>query len=373
MFSSRIDKPLAMLGALVMALAAAGCSSKSAQSAGPARPQTGAPVVVTEVQQKTLPVQLRAIGRVETLSSVQVKPQVSGEILSVHFQPGQDVKKGDLLFRIDPRPFEVALQQAEGNLARSQALLENARAQARRYEQLAEQGIVARQLAEQMSSSADALEAAVKADQAAVEEAKLRISYCTLAAPAAGRTGTLLAFPGTLVRANDTQALVVINQMRPIYVEFSVPEQNLPAIQRQLGRVRMPVTAHIAEDNRPVAGELTFVDNAVDRATGTIRLRATFGNEDTRLWPGQFVNVILTLGEEPNALVVPSVAVQSGQSGTYVYVVKQDQTVEMRAVNVMRTQENWSVINGVRPGETVVTDGHISLVPGAKVNIKGRQ
>jgi multidrug efflux system membrane fusion protein len=362
-----------LLAAAALALAAGGCSSKSAQSAGPTR-AAAVPVVVADVQQKTVPVQLKGIGRVETLSSVQVKPQAGGEILNVHFQPGQDVKKGDLLFRIDSKPFEVALQQAEANLARNQALLENARIQARRYEALAEQGIVAKQLAEQMTSSADAYEAAVKSDQAAVEEAKLRISYCTVTAPMSGRTGSLLVFPGTLVRANDTQALVVINQLRPIYVEFAVPEQNLPAIQRQFGRNRMRVTAHIADDNRPAEGALSFVDNSVDRATGTIRLRATFENEDTRLWPGQFVNITLTLAEEANALVVPSVAVQSGQAGTYVYVLKGDETVEMRAVTVARTQENWTVIgSGVRAGETVVTDGHLALVPGSKVSIKSRQ
>jgi multidrug efflux system membrane fusion protein len=329
------------------------------------------PVVVATVQQRNVPLQLRAIGRVETFSTVSLKSQVSGEILSVHFKPGQDVKKGDLLFKVDSRAFEAALRQAEGNLARDMAQLENAQIQARRYAQLAEQGIVAQQLADQTTASADALDASVRADRAAIDYAKLQIEYCTIRAPMDGRTGTLLVYPGTLVKSNDVPILVVINQISPAYVEFAIPEQNLSAVKRHMASGKLSVDAQIPDDARPARGALSFVDNTVDRTTGTIRLRATFSNEDARLWPGQFVNVTLTLAEQANAIVAPSEAVQTGQAGQFVFVVKSDSTAEMRPVTVSRSTDGLSIIEkGLQPGETVVVDGQVSLVPNAKVSIK---
>ncbi len=360
--------PLAALLALAML---AGCNSKSAQSAGPAPSAQVVPAVVATVQQQNVSLQLRAIGRVETFSTVSLKSQVSGEILSVHFKPGQDVKKGELLFKIDSRTFEAALRQAEGNLARDMAQLENAQIQARRYAQLAEQGIVAQQLADQTTASADALDASVRADRAAIDYAKLQIEYCTIRAPMDGRTGTLLVYPGTLVKANDVPILVVINQISPTYVEFAVPEQNLSAVKRHMASGKLSVDAQIPDDARPARGALSFVDNTVDRTTGTIRLRATFSNEDARLWPGQFVNVTLTLAEQANAIVAPSEAVQTGQAGQFVFVVKSDSTAEMRPVTISRTTDGMAIIEkGLQPGETVVIDGQVSLVPNAKVSIK---
>jgi multidrug efflux system membrane fusion protein len=359
------------LGALIVLAMLSGCSSKSAQSAGPAPSAQVVPVVVATVQQRNVPLQLRAIGRVETFSTVSLKSQVSGEILSVHFKPGQDVKKGDLLFKIDSRTFEAALRQAEGNLARDVAQLENAQIQARRYAQLAEQGIVAQQLADQTTASADALDASVRADRAAIDYAKLQIEYCTIRAPMDGRTGTLLVYPGTLVKSNDVPILVVINQISPAYVEFAIPEQNLTAVKRHMTSGKLSVDAQIPDDARPARGLLSFVDNTVDRTTGTIRLRATFANEDARLWPGQFVNVTLNLAEQANAIVAPSEAVQTGQAGQFVFVVKSDSTVEMRPVTVSRTTDGLAIIEkGLQPGEMVVTDGQVSLVPNAKVTIK---
>ena len=361
------------LAALIALAILAGCNSKSAQSAGPAPVASIVPVVVATVEQKNVPLQLRAIGRVETFSTVALKSQVSGEILSVHFKPGQDVKKGDLLFKVDSRTFEASLRQAEGNLARGMAQLENAQILARRYSQLAEQGIVAQQLADQMTTSADAFEAAVRADRAAVDNAKLQIEYCTIRAPMDGRTGTLLVHPGTLVKANDVPILVVINQISPTYVEFAVPEQNLAGIKRHMAAGKLSVDALIPDDARPARGALSFVDNTVDRATGTIRLRATFSNEDARLWPGQFVNVTLTLAEQANAIVTPSQAVQTGQAGQFVFVVKHDNTAEMRPVTVSRSADGLVIIEkGLLPGETVVIDGQVSLVPNAKVSIKNK-
>ncbi|MCL5287683.1 MAG: efflux RND transporter periplasmic adaptor subunit [Acidobacteria bacterium] len=363
---------MAGTGSALLALAMlAGCSSKSAQSAGPAAPAQAVPVVVATVQQKNVPLQLRAIGRVEVFSTVSLKSQVGGEILSVHFKPGQDVKKGDLLFKIDSRSFEASLRQAEGNLARDMAQLENAQIQLRRYSQLAEQGVVAQQLVDQATANADALDAAVRADRATIDNAKLQIEYCTIRAPMDGRTGTLLVYPGTLVKANDVPILVVINQISPTYVEFAVPEQNLAAVKRHMASGTLPVEAEIPDDARPARGKLSFVDNTVDRTTGTIRLRATFGNEDARLWPGQFVNVTLTLAEQANAIVAPSEAVLTGQAGQFVFVVKSDSTAEMRPVTVSRTTDGLAVIEkGLQPGETVVIDGQVSLVPNAKVSVK---
>jgi membrane fusion protein, multidrug efflux system len=368
-------KYLAAVAAVtILALAIlAGCSSKSAQSAGPAPSAPVVPVVVATVQQKNVPLQLQAIGRVETFSTVSLKSQVNGEVRSVHFTPGQDVKKGDLLFKIDSRPFEAALRQAEGNLARDQANLENAQIQARRYSQLSEQGIVAKQLSDQTTAASDALEASVRADKAAIDYAKLQIEYCTIRSPMDGRTGTLLVYPGTLVKSNDVPILVVINQISPTYVEFSVPEQNLSAIKRHMTGGKLMADAQIPDDPRPARGILSFVDNTVDRTTGTIRLRATFANEDARLWPGQFVNVTLTLAEQANAVVAPSEAVQTGQAGQYVFVVKNDSSVEMRPVTISRSADGMSIIEkGLQPGETVVVDGQVSLVPNSKITIKSK-
>lgn len=371
-FSYAAKKPLAA-AALIALMALAGCSSKSAQSAGPGPSAPVVPVVVATVQQKNVPVQLRAIGRVETFSTVSLKSQVSGEILSVHFKPGQDVRKGDLLFKIDSRTFEAALRQAEGNLARDLAQLENAQIQARRYAQLAEQGIVAQQLADQTTASADALDAAVRADRAAIDYAKLQIEFCTIRSPMDGRTGTVLVYPGTLVKSNDVPILVVINQISPAYVEFAVPEMNLASVKRHMAAGKLSVEAQIPGDSRPSHGALSFVDNAVDRTTGTIRLRGTFSNEDARLWPGQFVNVTLNLAKQSGAVVAPSEAVQTGQAGQFVFVVKSDSTVEMRPVTVSRSADGISIIEkGLQPGETVVVDGQVSLVPNAKVSIKNK-
>ncbi len=371
--SKKTHNAAGTLAAFIALAALTGCSSKSAQSAGPAPAVPTVPVVVATVQQKNVPLQLQAIGRVETFSTVSLKSQVSGEILSAHFKPGQDVKKGDLLFKVDSRTFEASLRQAEGNLARDIAQLENAQIQARRYAQLAEQGIVAQQLADQMNSSSDAFEASVRADRAAIDYAKLQIEFCTIRAPMDGRTGTLLVYPGTLVKSNDVPILVVINQISPTYVEFAVPEQNLSAVKRHMASGKLSVDATIPDDPRPVHGALAFVDNTVDRTTGTIRLRATFSNEDARLWPGQFVNVSLTLAEQANAIVAPSQAVQTGQSGQFVFVVKSDGTAEMRPVTISRSADGLSIIEkGLQPGETVVVDGQVSLVPNSKVTIKNK-
>jgi multidrug efflux system membrane fusion protein len=327
---------------------------------------------VASVVQKTVPVQVRAIGAVEAYSTIMVKSQVEGELMRVHFKEGQDVKKGDPLFTIDPRPFEAALRQAEANLAKDMAQAKNAAVDARRYAELLQRRLVAQADYDQQRTNADALQAAVRADQAAAENAKLQLGYTAIRSPIDGRIGYLMVQQGNLVKANDTM-LVTINQISPIYVTFAVPEQELPAIQRYMAAGSLTMAANVPmAAGPPERGVLSFVDNTVDRATGTIRLKGTFANDDRQLWPGQFANVVLTLTTQPNALVVPSQAVLSGQEGQHVFVVKPDLAVEYRPVSVGRSLDGETVITeGLQPEETVVTDGQLRLAPGTTVEVKG--
>lgn len=352
---------------LHLAVFSSGCSNE--KQGKPA--SAPIPVIVGAATQKTVPVQLRAIGNVQAYSTVTVKSKVGGELVRVHFTEGQDVKKGDLLFTIDPRPYEAALKQAEANLGRDLAQAKNAQEDARRYEFLIQKGVVARQQYDKFRTDADALEATVLADRAAVENAKIQLGYCSIHSPIDGRTGSLIVQQGNIIKAEDIN-LVVINQIIPINVAFSVPEQFLPEIKKYMASGKLQVEALIPmNEARPERGVITFIDNAVDSSTGTIRLKGTFGNREKDLWPGQFVNVVLTLTTEPNAIVIPSQAVQTGQEGQYVFVVKQDLTVESRPVVAGRTVNNETVIQkGLQVNEKVVTDGQLRLYPGAKVEIK---
>ena len=329
------------------------------------------PVIVSTSIQKTVPVQLRAIGNVQAYATVIVKSKVGGELVRVHFTEGQDVKKGDLLFTIDPRPYEAALKQAEANLERDLARAKNAQEDARRYEFLIQKGVVARQQYEKFQTDADALEATVLADRAAVENAKIQLGYCFIRSPIDGRTGSLIVQQGNIIKAEDIN-LLVINQVIPIDVTFSVPEQFLPEIKKYMATGKLLVEALIPmNEERPEKGVITFIDNTVDSNTGTIRLKGTFTNHGKKLWPGQFVNVALTLTTEPNAIVVPSQTIQTGQEGQYIFVVKSDLTVESRSVVAGRTVNNETVIEkGLQVNERVVTDGQLRLYPGAKVEIK---
>jgi multidrug efflux system membrane fusion protein len=365
----------ALILSAAVAAALAGCADggKAAPAEGRGRRagEATVPVTVGTVVQKAMPVQLTVIGNVEPFSSVQVKSQVQGEILSVHFKEGQDVKKGDLLFSIDPSTFEATLAQAEANLARDKALAENAEQELKRYGDLVKRGIAPQEQYDTARTTAASYEAAMRADQATIDNANLQLSYCSIRAPISGRTGALLVHAGNLVKPNDVP-LVVINQVSPIYVSFAVPEAQLPQIKEYRAAGSLHVRATIPnDDNAPADGSISFVDNAVDPTTGTIKLKGTFTNADHRLWPGQFVNIVLTLTTQPNAIVVPSQAIQTGQQGQYVFVVKADQTVESRSVVVARTMDTQTVIaSGLKPGETVVTDGQLRLVPGAKVSFK---
>jgi membrane fusion protein, multidrug efflux system len=365
-----ISKHYFFRGAAGLAFAAAlllsGCSQKQPPAA-----REAIPVMATTVAQQDVPLQVKAIGTVEAYSTVAVRSNVTGEITAVHFTEGQDVKKGQLIFSIDRRPFEAALNQAQANLARDTAQANNAQTQAERYTHLVQQGVVSRDQADTYRTSAETARAVVEADKAAVEKAKVDLSYCSIFSPLAGRTGNLMIHQGNLVKANDTPIMVNINQVAPIYVTFAIPEQSLAEVKKYMASGKLKVEARIPNDPKPAAGLLTFVDNTVDTATGTIKLKGTFTNEDRQLWPGQFVDAVLTLTTQPNAIVVPTQAVQNGQQGQFVFVIKPDLTVESRPVTVGRSVDSQSIIlAGLQAGERVVTDGQLRLVPGAKVEIK---
>lgn len=339
---------------------------------GAGRGREAVPVLVATATQKSIPLQIRAVGNAEAYATVSVKSQVTGVLQQAHFKEGQDVKKGQLLFTIDPRPLEATLKQAEATLARDTAQLQNAREQARRYAELVEKQYVSREQYDQIRTNADALESTVAAAKAALENARVQLSYCYIYSPMEGRVGTLLVNEGNLVRVNDGAPLVVINQVSPINVSFSVPEQHLIELKRYMGRGQLQVDAGFnADDGRPERGKLEFVDNAVDRATGTVKLKAVFANKQRRLWPGLFVNVALTLADEKGVVVVPSEAVQIGPDGQHVFVVKEDRRVEVRPVTLGRTIEGEAVIaKGLAAGEQVVREGQFLLGPGSRIEIR---
>ena len=362
-----------LAGVLLMTACSGGPSAEEPKS----KEKPAVPVTVASVFTKDVPVQVTSVGNVEAYSTVAVKSRVSGELVGVHFQEGQEVKEGDPLFTIDKAPYEVALKEAQARLERDQALARKARDDVRRNMPLAEKDIVSRQSLDQYVSTAEAAEALVKADQAALENLQLQLGYCSIRSPISGRTGSLLIQRGNLVKGNDeNKSLLTVHQIEPIYVTFAVPEKYLGEINRRTKETRMEVQVYSPENQgspEPVIGVVSFVNNTVEVSTATIRLKATFQNRDRRLWPGQTVNVLLTLGVQPKAVVVPSQAIQSGQSGSYAFVVKQDQTAELRLVSVSRSTNGEAVIEkGLSPGETVVTDGQLLLTSGARVSIKNQ-
>jgi membrane fusion protein, multidrug efflux system len=364
-------------GAVVVALGAGGIAAyfstdsgaKEGRKAGKAPPAV--PVTVAPVAQETVPIELRAIGNVEAYSTVALKARVDGQIVEVNFREGQPVRKGDVLFRIDPRPYAAALRQAEANALRDAAARDQARSQDRRYQDLLEKNFVSKEAYAQIRTNAATAEATANASQAALENARLNLEYCTIPSPLDGYVGRVLLQAGNLVKANDVNPLLVINQVRPVYVNFAVPEQNLPEVRKYMaaGPLRVEVLPTDAGQKR-VEGQLIFIDNAVDPTTGTIRLRAQFDNADAALWPGQFVNVSVRLYEQADALIVPSQAVQSGPDGQYVYIVGGDMLVELRRITVQRTDgERAIVAKGLAKGELVVTRGQLRLGPKVRVQI----
>ena len=335
-------------------------------------PPPPVPVLVATVTEKTVPVDLKAIGNVEAYASVSIKARVGGQLVQVNFQEGQDVEKGQLLFVIDPRPLQTALKQAEANLARDRALANKAQADAVRYAELIRKHFVSQQEYDQARATAESLAATVNAGQVAVQNARLMLSYCYLHAPITGRTGNLIADMGNQIKADADTAMVVINQIQPIYVSFAIPEQNLATVRQFMAAETIKVEVIIAgQEDKCEVGVLSFINNTVDTATGTIQCKATFANPHKRLWPGLFVNVVVQLSSQPNAILVPSQAIQTSQEGQIVFVVKPDLTVEIRPVEVGRPINGDVIITkGLKPGERVVTDGQLRLAPGAKVEIK---
>jgi multidrug efflux system membrane fusion protein len=418
---------LALLPAIALLVATAGCSRDKAESKQPPR-RPPVPVAVATVEQRDIPLQIQAIGAVEAYTTITVRALVGGALMRVHFKEGQDVRAGDLLFTIDPRPYEAALAQTQANLAKDRAQVEQARAalerdrarvgqsragllrdqaqektavvQERRYADLLKKELISQEQYDQIRTTAESLaatlradeadvrsaeetvvsdeaaiksaEALVRADEAAVQNARLNLGYTKITSPVNGRTGSFMLHEGNVVQANSS-TLLVINQIQPIYVSFTVPQQQLPEIKRYMAAGKLTVDAVPSGERRPAQGVVTFIDNAVEPTTGTIRLKATCSNDDKRLWPGQFVNVALTLATETDAIVAPSAAVQTGQQGqAYVFVVKPDSTVEVRRVAVARTQGSDSIIKtGLQTGEKVVTDGQQRLVAGTKVEMRG--
>jgi len=353
---------------LCLLLALTACSSDSGQGTG-TKKVAAAPVTLAVSQLQTMPVELAAIGTVEPYAAVAVRSQVTGTLEEVAFREGEPVKAGALLFQIDPRPFTARLQQAEAALAKDQAALENARRQVERYLPAAADGSISAEQLDQAQTTAAMLEATVAADQAAVQNARIDLDNCRIRAPIAGITGALQADAGNLVKAVDDTPLVTIHQVEPIKIRFTLNDRELPALQRHLAAGALTARSLPAgDDGTPVAGSVSFIDNGIDPATGTILLKADFPNREHRLWPGQFVDVTLELATRLDAVTIPARAVQTGQQGTYVFVVDSEQKAALRPVTVGFTHQDTAVIDtGLNAGETVVIDGQLRLAPGTPV------
>jgi multidrug efflux system membrane fusion protein len=352
-------------------LVVAGCSKQEKANAN--GPLPAVPVTVATVAKRDVPVTIRAIGNVEPIEKVDIKSQVAGQVIAVHFKEGQEVKKGELLFEIDPRQAQADLNKAQGQLTKDKAMAVNARADANRFEALFKEGVTSKQEYDRAFAAADSADATVASDQAAVENAKLQLRYTKIDAPVSGRTGNLAVTVGNIVKANEA-VLVTINQIDPIYVSFSIPEQQLPDVKRYMSSgLTVEALPQGAPSGQGVPGKVTFIDNNVDLQTGTIRLKATFQNGKNTLWPGQFTDVVLTLTHQPNSIVVPSAGINVGQNGQYTFVVGSDSTVSLRNVVVARTYADQSIIaSGLQTGETVVTDGQLRLTNGSRIEVKGK-
>lgn len=368
---ARAAGPIPLLLATLIGLSGCDRLQPPAGAAGPAR-QPPAPVTIAAAVEKDMPLELHAIGRVQPFTTVTVKPQVSGQLAQTHFVHGQDVKTGDLLFTIDSRPFQTALEQAQATLEKNIALMNDALIEAEWQENLQERGLGTQRESQNKRALAESLKAAVAADRAALAKARLDLEYCSIRAPGDGRAGEILAHPGNVVSANET-ALVVLNQLSPIYVSFSLPERELGRIKRaqSTGDLQVRVEIPGEEQAENEVGVLSFIDNAVDSATGMISLKGTFANANHWLWPGQFVNVTLTLGTRRGAVVVPSAAVQTSQAGQYVFVISEDLVAESRpVVPGFAVGEETIIETGLRAGERVVTDGHLRVTHGTRVVVR---
>jgi len=358
---------LAVVAALLFVVFQANRGSR----ADPPKSIAAVPVTTAPVILKTVPVRLYAIGNVEPYTTVAVKARVDGQLVSVRFKEGDEVRQGAVLFEIDARPFAASLKQAQANLLKDRALYDRAKEQDKRYKDLLAKNFISTDAYEQVRTNAETAAATVAADEAAIDNAKLSLEYCTIRSPVTGYAGRIQIQQGNLVKANDTNAMVTLNQVVPIYTSFSVPEQNVADVRRYQADGELKVAASFANATHPpMSGRLSFVDNSADATTGTIKLKAEFPNSDKALWPGQFVNVVLTLREQKDAIVTPSSSVQSGPTGQYVFVVKADSTVELRNITITRAEGDDTVVaSGLKAGDIVVTVGQLRLAPGTKVNV----
>lgn len=346
------------------------CCSCTAKKEKP-KTKPPVPVKVAQAVLKNVPVQVKAIGNIEAYTSVAIKAQVSGQIARLHFSEGSNVEKGALLVSIAPEPFQATLSQLEAALAKDQAQAKFAREQAERYAGLLKEGIVTRDQYDLLRSNAESLAATIVADRSAIKNARIQLGYCSIRSPISGRTGTIALQPGNLVKANDLP-IVTVNQLTPIYATFSIPEKLLAEVKRAMAGNELKIDAAIPnETGSTEAGTISFLDNAVNPATGTIKLKGVFANKLRKLWPGQFTDVVMTLGNRKNAVVVPTNAIQTSQQGQFIYVVKPDNSVEMRQITAtMAVGEDSVVEKGLAVGETVVVDGQLRLTPGAVVESK---
>ncbi|HUK24014.1 MAG TPA: efflux RND transporter periplasmic adaptor subunit [Terriglobales bacterium] len=362
-----IFAPILLCG-LVFSLA---CDSGKSQGVSAAE-RPPAPVVVAVVQQRDIPIQINAIGNVEAYQTVQIRSQVNGQIEKIFFKEGQDVRQGQLLFQLDKRPFQADLDRAVGQLKHDQAQAENSRQQAERYNNLEKEGIVSHEQADQLRTQAKADASAVEADKAAVEAARVQLQYTDITAPIDARTGALMINLGNLVKANDTPYLVQLNQVSPIYVTFSVPETALSEIRQYFPARKLTVLAYPKGDSAHAAqGNLSFIDNGVDMTTGMVKLKGAFANRDRRLWPGEFVDAVLQLSVQKNAIVVQTKAIQTGQQGQYVYVVTPKDIAESRPVETSGTYHDLTLVSsGLKAGERVVVNGHLRVAPKGKVLVQ---
>ncbi len=353
--------PILLSAVLVLA---AGCSEREQPKPNPAVSVKTAPAL-----EKDVPIEISANGTVEAFSVVNITSRVDGQVMKVHLKEGQMVEKGQAIVSIDDRPYQAQREAAEAALARDKIRLEKAGKDAERYAELVQKDYVTKAQYEQVIADAEALKAVVSGDEAALQNARINVDYCSITAPIAGRVGSILINEGNLVKANDAKPLMVIHQVEPVLVRFSVPEQRLGEIQNRMSQEDLKVLVSTpGKRNEPKEGRLTFLDNTINPNTGTITLKATLANADSRLWPGQFVNVVLLLGLQPKAVVIPAEAIQIGQQDNFVFVVKSDLTVESRPVSPGTRSDHQTVIaKGLSAGEIVVTDGQLKLTPGAKV------
>ena len=359
---------------LTAVLFLSGCGSKKqAPTAGGSGGRPPAPVVVASVEQRDIPVQIHAIGNVEAYQTVQIRSQVNGQIQKIFFKEGEDVRAGQPLFQLDKRPFQADLEKAIGQMKHDQAQAENSGIQADRYSGLEKQGIVSHEQAEQLRAQAKADASAVEADRAAADAARVQLQYTDIIAPINARAGALMINLGNLVKANDTPYLLQLNQVTPIYVTFSVPETNLDRVRWRFSSGQLKVLAYPkGQSENPAEGRLTFIDNGVDTTTGMVKLKGTFQNKDRRLWPGEFVDVALVLSTQRNAIVVPTKAIQTGQQGEYVYVIRADSTAESRPVKTAGAYQNLTLISdGLKAGERVIVNGQLRVAPNTKVMVQG--